>query len=208
MIPYLINCPINFSEKPTAVSIVEGKCDSAINKLTIINNQPKNETKMTFGVCTSELQHDTTDFVTRFAEWVAMLKILGAERLTTFDSGTEHPRILKLLQEQNFLDLTDFSEPKRLRLTVNRSVLQLLQITDCFYRTRNLFHYLVVLRPDEILLPMNSSHRTWHDLIKTFDKVEKISSYMSMSIVLPEAEKPKVEGVAPFFYMLHHTEVK
>lgn len=75
--PYLITCPLplNITELPVSVSLVESPCDFATNNMKIINKN--SEKKKTFVVCVKGLQFFQEDISARLAEWIELLNILG-----------------------------------------------------------------------------------------------------------------------------------
>lgn len=78
--------------------------------------------------------------------------------------------------------------------------------TDCFYRTRNLYDYIVVLDTDEVIFPMGSKDYTWHDLVKNFKR--EIVSYLSLNVLMPNTLKPLHSDIPGYHYILQHTQVR
>jgi hypothetical protein len=145
--PYLLTCPIDFSKRvPVAVSLTQKPCDKAENKLMVINNQPIDGVKKTFGVCSKFLFFEDRKQVIRFIEWVEMLRILGVEKITMFNHHVhaEHFEILNYYKEQGILDFHYYLEPTGLPDGNNnyklrqREMIETLLLTDCFFRNRNL----------------------------------------------------------------------
>lgn len=140
MLSFLITCPVSFDEIPVSVSLTGNRCENASNKLKVIDNQPSNETKKkSFGVCTSSLTIEDKASVSRFIEWMEMLRILGASKISSFNKKIEHGlKVIEFFQNKNFLDLNSWQDPSVLRLAPKNSILETMQLTDCFYRSKNL----------------------------------------------------------------------
>lgn len=114
LLPFLITCPIEFNDKmPLSVSLTSNACDNAENKLIIIDNQPPNGIKKSFGVCSKSLSFENRDFIIRFIEWVELLKILGANKITLFNFHvhSELYEIMNYFQEKGILEVSQFFEP-------------------------------------------------------------------------------------------------
>lgn len=98
ILPFLVTCPINVNntKKPTTVSLTANPCDNAENNIKIIDNQPLNGVKKGFGVCCKSLSFSDRSYVIRFIEWVHILRILGADKITLFNQHV-HPELFKIL---------------------------------------------------------------------------------------------------------------
>lgn len=144
-VPFIITCPIEFSHRtPVAVSLTAKPCEHAENKLIIIDNLPPNNIKKTFGVCTKYLFFEDRKVVARFIEWVEMVRILGADKITLYNRNVhpEHFKILNYYKEKGFLEFFPFLEPSGIENAPTAStqfyMIETLLHTDCFYRTRKL----------------------------------------------------------------------
>jgi hypothetical protein len=141
---YLVTCPVDFSKRiPTAVSLTQDPTVLAENKLMVINNQPIDGIKKSFGVCCKFLFFEDRKQVIRFIEWVEMLRILGVEKITISNKHIhpEHHRILKYYEKTGFIEYTDYREPSGdFDFTIHRQreSIENLVHTDCYYRNRNL----------------------------------------------------------------------
>lgn len=215
-VPFLVTCPIDFKHKiPKAVSLTAKTCDNAENKLEIIDNKPLNGVKKGFGVCSKSLSFDKNEFVIRFIEWVHMLRILGADKITIYNRYV-HPELYKIMNyfhEKNFIDVKQFLEPSGVKTSTSNSqptnMLEVMQHTDCFYRTRNLYDFIAVMDIDEVIVPMKSEDKTWHDLVKSFDLSKGTVSFLSLNAIIPKFEtnnQPYPE-IPAHNYMLQHTQV-
>jgi hypothetical protein len=87
--PFMLTCkvPPEFKDHvPESVSVVENPCDNATNNLKVIYNQPPSGEKKNFGVCVKGLffPHQP-EMTTRLVEWIELIKILGAEKITLYE---------------------------------------------------------------------------------------------------------------------------
>lgn len=212
--PYLITCPIEFTNKiPVSISLTAKTCDNAENKLQIINNQPLNGIKKSFGVCSKFLEFDNRSYVIRFIEWVLMMRILGADKITIYNRHV-HPELYKIMNyfvEKGFLDFYEFLEPSGVAnshfSTFQFQMLEVLQHTDCFYRTRNLYKYIAVMDTDEVIVPTEPEDYSWHDLVKRFDLTKRIVSFIPRNVIMPNLKKPLHAEIPDYHYILQHTQV-
>lgn len=87
--PYLITCPLplNITELPASVSLVESPCDFATNNMKIINKS--SEDKKNFVVCVKGLDFFNEDISARLAEWIELLNILGKIIFYFFTKGIQ-----------------------------------------------------------------------------------------------------------------------
>lgn len=147
MLPYLITCPINLGDRlPIAVSLTENPCEYAENKATVIDNQPIDGIKKSFGFCSKFMFFDDRNQTTRFIEWVSMMRILGVDKITLFNHHvhSDHFKILNYYRDQGFIEYFDYLEPSGIPYGDNnfrlrqREMIEVLLLTDCFYKTRNL----------------------------------------------------------------------
>jgi Glycosyltransferase family 92 len=213
-LPQLVTCPAPFHDKmPVAISLTASACDNAENKLQIIDNQPPNGVKKGFGLCSKTLTFDDRNYIIRFIEWMEIQKILGVDKITTFDRRL-HPDFYKILQHyqnRGDLEITKMHAPSNVNNTplfsIQSQMLEMMQLTDCFYRTRNLYDYIAVMDTDEVIVPMRSEDYTLHDLIKRYDMTRGLKSFMSHNAVLLDLGKPSHPGVPTYHYMLQKTEV-
>lgn len=208
----MISCPILFNGTvPTSVSLTLNRCDDAENNLKIIDNQPDDGVKKEFGVCVKQLTFPNRDFVVRFIEWVHMLNILGASKIHFYNRFV-HPDLVKIcsyFEDQGLVDMQPFLEPSSMSNQVSRTassmVLEASVINDCFYRTKNLYKYIAILDPDEVIMPLNDSHKSWHDLIENSPPNQDI--YTQRMITFMNTSQKLIEEIPKYFYMLQHVEV-
>ena len=73
---------------PISVSVVENRCDEATNNLRVTYNPLKEgERKNKFAVCVKGLDFPNDDISLRLMEWVEMLNILGADKVSLILPG-------------------------------------------------------------------------------------------------------------------------
>ena len=199
---------------PKSVSVTGNRCDKARNNLIIIDNQPKNGVKKKFGICTKQFTFKKREDTIKFVEWAEMMRILGADKIHTFNRFF-HPdlqKISKYYEEQDFLEALPFKEPSTIsnaRFHVHSSLfLELSVVNDCFYRVRNLYDYIAILDPDELFLPVQKNDENWHDLLKHFVDVPKTDGFAIRSVAYPPGDGKTHDSISKYFYMLQHTQVK
>jgi Glycosyltransferase family 92 len=208
----LISCPIvNIRKVPRSVSLTTNRCDSAENNLQIIDNHPTDGVKKEFGVCVKQLTYPNRDFIVRFIEWVHMLRILGNTKVH-FYNRMVHPELIKVVdyfESKDLVDMKPFLEPSCLSndqlASHDTMVIEHSVINDCFYRTKNLYKYLAILDPDEVIIPLNENDRSWQNLFKRFNQSYDI--YRQNMIFYPNIEKEPIEGIPKENYILQHVQV-
>lgn len=198
---------------PVTVSLAAYVCGNAENKLKIIDNKPKTGTKKGFGLCSKSLSFDNRDFVIRFIEWVHLQRILGVDKITLFNRHV-HPEMFEILnyfQDKNYIEVKQFLEPSGLSTAAFRSqqvnMLEVMELTDCFYRTRNLYEYIVVMDPDEIIAPRKAEDYTLHDLVKRLDHTKEIVAFQPRNSIYLDLGRPLYSDIPKYHYILQHTEV-
>jgi hypothetical protein len=174
--PYLISCPFSTLDgvAPTSVSLTVGKCDRATNNLKIIDNQPSDRPKA-FGVCLEHFADNSdNDFIVKFIEWVHLQKILGAEKVHLFNHSNQRKltTIMKHLEDKELVQVQRFQNPSIIDSSDPNSfssfVLELAMINDCFYRTKSLYRYVAIVDSDEVIMPKNENHKSWHQVVFLF----------------------------------------
>jgi hypothetical protein len=209
----LINCPVT-SEIPQSVSLTVNPCDHAENNLYIINNQPPDGVKKEFGVCVKQLTYPYRDFAIRFIEWIEMLRILGNTKVHFYNRFL-HPETMKIVryyENLGLLEAFDFLEPSALSNShlkhPNSFSLEGAIVNDCFYRVKNLYKYVVIIDPDEVLMPLNESHRTWHELIASQPtQHELVDVFNAWMITFPPTGSKFFEDIPTYHYMLQNVQV-
>ena len=84
--PYMLACQLpqsHWKQVPISVSVVENECDLATNNLRVTYNRLKEgEKKKKFAVCVKGLDFPSEDISVRLVEWIEMLDILGADKVS------------------------------------------------------------------------------------------------------------------------------
>ena len=206
----MITCPID-GKTPKSVSLTLNPCDYAENNLKIIDNQPPDGVKKEFGVCVKQLTYPNRDFIIRFIEWVHMLQILGNSKVHVFIRFL-HPEMMKIikhLEMEDSIEVFKFLEPSGISNDIlNQSssyVLEAAMLNDCFYRVRHLYKYVSFMDPDEVIIPLNESHHTWHDLIESQPFGADI--YAGMMITFPPNADEPFKEIPKYNYMLQNIKV-
>ncbi|XP_059483554.1 uncharacterized protein LOC132201414 [Neocloeon triangulifer] len=180
--PYMLSCfipPSSYHLVPESVSLVERPCQNATNNLRVIDIRPASGAKQDFAVCVKSLnfQHWAKISV-RLVEWIELLKILGAEKITFYQLQV-HANISKVLEYYksswnvevvqttlpgnypNSPHLMDLFLTERLVVQVFQ---ELIDYNDCLYRNMNLFKFIVLLDIDEVIMPLGLNEN-WSNLI-------------------------------------------
>jgi hypothetical protein len=209
----LISCPIDFDKNlPRSVSLTTNRCDKAANNIKIIDNQPANGVKKEFGVCVKQLTYPNRDFIIRFIEWVHILRILGAGKIHFYNRFVHHELmgIIKYFQEKNFVEMIDFLEPSEISnqylTSFTTKVAENAVVNDCFYRTKNLYEYIAILDPDEVIMPLKDEHRSWLDLLSVANTSYDV--LMNQMIHYPNFGGRNFDNIPEYHYILQHTKVR
>lgn len=195
------------------MSLTNTPCGFAENKLKIINNQPIDGIKKKFGVCVKQITLEHRNNTIKFIEWIHLLKILGADKIYIYNRYV-HPETFKAMryfEDQGILDVTSYLEhshvPFHLAKDPTRTV-EILSITDCFYRIRNLYEYIIVIDPDKVPVPLDNE-TTWHDFVNKFIVGKERRDYYSFhSLTYPDLGRNFNDKFPSYHYMLQHIDVK
>lgn len=198
---------------PDSFSLTTKPCNHAENNLRVIDNQPADGIKKEFGVCVKQISLRTRDSGMKFIEWVHMLRILGNEKVHFYDVCI-HPnltRVMNYLKEQNLIENFPFLESSGISYSEFASdeanSNEACMITDCFYRNRNLYKYIAIIDPDEVIVPMVEKDMNWHDMMETITTKEDSKSYDSYLFdvsLFPHLKKNQIEGIPKYHYLLQH----
>jgi Glycosyltransferase family 92 len=187
-------------------------CDAAENNLKIIDNQPVNGTKKRYGVCTKQTILESREYTPKFVEWVELLRILGAAKIHIVVKYV-HPDMKKVLnyyEEKDIIEVIPFLEPSGISTSKMHSrqdwMLQMNTLNDCFYRVRNLYEILVIIDPDEVIVPVLESDRTWNEMLKHVNLTEKRCSYQAQNVYYPETGAKLFPEIPKHNYMLQHVQ--
>jgi hypothetical protein len=211
-LPYLITCPIKGTNLiPKSVSLTSKPCKFAENHLKIINNLPENGVKKQFGVITKQIVFEHRQHTPRLIEWIEMLRILGASKIHIVVKHV-HPSIMKVLdyyESEGFVEVIPFLEHSSVSTNQMHSyqdlLMQMNMLNDCFYRIRNVYDFLVLIDPDEVIVPVQTSDQTWDQMLHRVDLTEKRCSYQSQNFFYPPTRSIFSE-VPRHNYMLQHVQ--
>lgn len=180
--------------------------------MKILDNQRANKTKKRFGVCTKQTILENREYTPKFVEWVELLRILGAEKIHIVVKfvHSDMQEVLNYYEEKGIIEVIPFLEPSGVSTTQMHSyqdfLLQMNMLNDCFYRVRNLYELLVIIDPDEVIVPVRGNDRTWDEMLKHVDLSEKRCSYQSQNVYFPETGA-KLNPYIPYNnYMLQHVQ--
>lgn len=199
-------------QRPTSVSLVSNPCENAENDLQIIDNQPPDGVQKMFGVCTKQMQFESQTFVARFVEWVHILRILGVEKIHGYNRYVHKDlfKVMNYFEDKNFLEMKPFLEPAGsfyiLRSWATRALERNL-LNDCFYRNKNLYKYIVVLDPDEIIMPVKKTDHNLTALMKNFKDAEIWDYFYFQYFFFKNNDSLLNNDVPKQFYMLRHIKV-
>lgn len=211
-VPYLVACPYDFKDIfPVSVSLTSNPCDEATNNLEIIDNQPPNGVKKKFGLCTKMLVFQKREQGVRIIEWVHMLRILGVDKVH-IQIRNIHPdlvQILDYLQFKKLLEWNYYGDPSgtadtKLRTRQHR-LLQMNIMNDCFYRVKNLYEFVAIFDPDEVIMPVKDGDKTWEDMFKHLP-VHDFDTFAVQNAYFPHQKLPPYDGIPTHNYMLQHVQ--
>lgn len=192
--------------------MVAKPCDHAENNLKIINPQPSGGVKKQFGVCSKQVTFEKRESTTRFIEWVHLLRILGAEKIY-FSFEYLHPEFYKIVnyfEEKGFVETWPYLDPSGISdstfATAQTNLVEMNILTDCFYRVKNLYDYVVVLDFDEVIMPVNEDDFTWKDIIKRVKFSNYLDGLISQNVYYPDIGSSTFEDIPNYMYMLRHTQ--
>ena len=212
-IPYMIVCPYNFSESfPTSISLTSKPCFVARNNLKIINNLPEGA-KKTFGICVKHISFPEYSFGIKFIEWVHLMRILGASKIH-IPVRLLHEDVRKVFnyfEDLGYIETSTFSEPSGVPDVKYSRTCQTLEnnmINDCFYKVKNLYDYVLICDPDEVIMPLKDTDRTWHDILAHFKNEMGIKdSFMARQRIYPNVILNLNPEIEEYHYMLQHVWV-
>lgn len=213
----MILCPVEMDSNgfyPSSVSVTLNPCDQATNNLKIIDNHPPNGVKKEFGYCGKYLNYKDRSFGMRFIEWIHALKILGNEKVYLYNRVL-HPDVeemMKVLEEKDMLELTLFKEPSGPRwIPYYASLIQINLFTDCFYRIRNLYKYVVIIDVDELLIPTQKDVKNWHELLEQISKIAAndtdLFSFKMITFPNVKNDDSSLKNIPNHNYILRHIKV-
>jgi len=158
--PYLLACQVpksHWREVPTSVSVVEQPCATASVNLRVTYNVPAGGRRRGFAVCVKGLDFPDDDISVRLAEWLELLRELGADKvfLYTLDVHANVTKILKHYSDEGVVNVTPLTLPgaqpnvRGLRHLYLQHMLnykrqnEVIPYNDCLYRNIYRYEYLV-----------------------------------------------------------------
>ena len=139
-----------------------------------------------------------------------MLHILGAEKVH-FSHNDVHPEVDHTIKHLNRLKLVEtwkYKNPSEIEngTLFQDRLYQVNDLTDCFYRVKNLYDYVAVLDFDEVIMPMLSSDKTWEDLVTRANFIPFRDVYIASNVYYPNKPPSPHKGIPEFMYMLQHIQ--
>ena len=177
-LPYLVTCKnplLALGLEPDQVSLVENKCDVAINLHEIIHNLPMTaeEDKKELAICAKlyNFQDDTNldfkiDKSLELVEWIETQLILGVSKIIFHvrDVHAAMMRVLKFYAKQGKVDIEYLTMPDGIEAFYVKK--DTISFNDCLYKNMYRFKYLLPIDIDEIFLPTKFEDKTLPDFIK------------------------------------------
>ncbi|XP_017065083.1 uncharacterized protein LOC108103872 [Drosophila eugracilis] len=220
--PTLLTFQMKSKKIPRLVSLVFGNpCALPQNALQVqvqpppeYEEAPPNPNRRPrIGVCVKYLNFPDIDMSERFVEWLELMRLLGASKVTAYDIGKLMPNTSRTLAhytrpEDGLLDLRKFQFPEETKTYERfRSVIiEVLLYNDCLYRSLYDFDFIAVLDVDEVIMPLGQL-RNWQDLLGELQSRDvnctARSSYCFRNVYYPK-ELPEDGSIPKPFYMLRH----
>ncbi|CAB3387981.1 Hypothetical predicted protein [Cloeon dipterum] len=219
--PYLITCELPEGRShlvPRSVSLVEHQCDNASNNLLVVHNPlPPGQKRKDFAVCVKGLYfYHQSMYAVRVAEYVELLKILGADHVTIYRFQV-HANISKVLDfyaltdgavdvvdttmPGPFANIPDFMERYLKAHPRKQYVQEVIHYNDCMYRQLDLFNYFVPIDIDEVIMPVSTDN--WHDLVYKkaipASQGQNVSAFVARNVFFADSEAPEHTDVIPWY---------
>ena len=119
-------------------------------------------------------------------------------------------KVLDFYEKKEILEVMPFLEPSGVSTSRMHSyqdmLLQMNMLNDCFYRVRNLYDFIVIIDPDEIIMPVDSDDKTWEEMLKHVNLTEKRCSYPSQNLYYPNTGAKLFPEIPKYNYMLQHVQ--
>lgn len=149
----------------------------------------------------------------KFIEWVHLLRILGVDKVYIHVRNIipELIEILDNLKSKGLLEWTHYKDPlgtadTKLRTRQHR-LLQMNVMNDCFYKVKNLYEYVAIFDPDEVIFPVNEEDRTWDDMFKRLDSSFFIcDAFAAPNAYFPHKKLKPYDDIPLHNYMLQHVQ--
>eukprot|EP00099_Drosophila_melanogaster_P010871 NP_001285181.1 uncharacterized protein Dmel_CG12715, isoform B [Drosophila melanogaster] len=215
--PTLLTFQMKSQRVPQLVSLVFDPCAVPTNAFKVVppppEEPPNAQRPKRIGVCVKYLRFPDVDMTDRFVEWLELMRLLGATKVTAFDIGLLMPNTRRTLAHytgagDGFLDLRKFRFPNETadHETFRAMIIEVLLYNDCLYRNLYDFDFVAVVDVDEVIMPLGE-HRTWQDLL-THLQVQDVnsttrSSYCFRNVYFSK-QLPVDESIPEQFFMLRH----
>ncbi|KAM8720636.1 hypothetical protein ACLKA7_006645 [Drosophila subpalustris] len=226
--PVLLNCPLQGSPRsyrvPQLVSLVfTDRCARATNALRVVYEAPQRSRATRFAVCVKDLQFPGRDMSERWMEWLELMRLLGAERVTAYDLGgatlTANTRrtLQHYAQHDGFLQLRPHTllqghPVPTINVEASKRLNEVLIYIDCFYRNMYEFDYVAIFDVDEVIMPLGELHN-WPQLVQHLERNSTLAapdsackayaSYCFRNVYYPQ-NLTVDESPPRNFYMLRH----
>ncbi|XP_037724631.1 uncharacterized protein LOC119556457 [Drosophila subpulchrella] len=216
--PTLLTFQLKSPRIPQLVSLVFGHpCAVPQNALKVIQppaEEPPNPYRpLRTGICVKYLHFPDVDMSERLVEWLELMRLLGAGRVTAYDIGELMPNTSRTLAHYSrsgdgLLDLRKFEFPLETKehKRFQHIISEVLLYNDCFYRSLYDFDFVAMMDVDEVIMPLGK-YLSWSDLLRELQirdvNCTARSSYCFRNVYFPK-ELPEDSSIPSSFYMLRH----
>ena len=119
-------------------------------------------------------------------------------------------KVLNFYEKSDKLEVIPFLEPSGVSTNRMHSyqdiLMQMNMLNDCFYRVRNLYDFIVIIDPDEIIMPVHGNDKTWEEMLKHVNLAEKRCSYPAQNVYYPNTDAKLFPEIPKYNYMLQHVQ--
>ena len=179
----------------------------------IIDRKPVDGVKKKFALCTKQLLFDKREQGVKVIEWVHMLRILGVDKVYIQIRNIHQDviEVLNHLQSKDLLEWKYYADPSgtadtKLRTRQHR-LLQMNVMNDCFYQVKNLYDFVAIFDPDEVIMPVMDEDRTWEDMFTRLDSSFFSSDAFAVeNTYFPHQNLKPFENIPTHNYMLQHVQ--
>ena len=218
-LPYLVTCKnplISDGLKPTAVSLVECKCDTATNLFEVIYDMPENgdKGKKDLAICTKLFDYKDNkvvdfegDKMLELVEWIESQLILGVDKIIVYihDAVNQDTmKVLKFYEKQGSVDIELVTMPSDIEVLWKKK--DSVVFNDCLYKNMYRYKLLMPLEVNEIIVPILPDHRTLLDYFNGLEVpgyIFKVFSFHKNFFFSINEHKEEVQPEVPkSFYFL------
>ncbi|XP_017052086.1 uncharacterized protein LOC108095491 [Drosophila ficusphila] len=216
--PTLLTFQLATRRIPQLVSLVFGsRCSVPQNALRVwqppAEEAPQPNRPLRTGICVKFLRFPDEDPSERLVEWLELMRMLGASRITAYDIGELHPNASRTLAhytsaQDGLLELRKFHFPDEIKghARFRKSLVEAMLYNDCLYRNLYDFDFLAVVDVDEVIMPMGDFWN-WPDLLAELQSQDvnctARSGYCFRNVYFPK-ELPEDGEIPRHFHMLRH----